>query len=104
MGKRKFTAEFKAELVLEVLRGEKELGEIAQKYQINPNQLRAWKAAFLEKAPTIFEGSKSEKDVAERERKEAEEKTAMLKTIGQLTLERDYLMAKAHERNKGVLL
>jgi len=104
MGKRKFTAEFKASLVLEVLRGEKELGEIAHEHQINPNQLRAWKAAFLEKAPTVLAESKTAREVAERERKAAEEKAAMLKTIGQLTLERDYLMAKAHERNKGVLL
>jgi putative transposase len=104
MGKRKFTAEYKADLVLEVLRGEKELGAIALENQINPNQLRAWKATFLEKSPLLFEGSKSEKEAAERERKAEEEKTAMLKTIGQLTLERDYLMAKAHEKNKGVLL
>ncbi len=49
MGKRKFTAEFKARLVLEVISGERELGEIASEHQINPNQLRAWKSAFLEK-------------------------------------------------------
>ncbi len=32
------------------------------------------------------------------------EKAEMLKTIGQLTLERDFLMKQAHEKNKGVLL
>jgi len=104
MGKRQYTAEFKAKVVLEILRGDEELGAIAQKYQINPNQLRTWRAAFLEKAPTLFEESKAARQAAEREREAAEKEVAMLKTIGQLTLERDYLMAQAHERNKGVPL
>lgn len=104
MGKRKFTAEFKTGLVLEVLRGERELGAIAAEHQINPNQLRAWKTSFLEKAPMVFEESKGTKEAARREEAAAEEKAAMLKTIGQLTLERDFLMKQAHERNKGVYL
>lgn len=104
MGKRKFTAEYKADLVLEVLRGERELGAIASEHQINPNQLRAWKTAFLEKAAMLFEESKAAKETARREQETAEEKAAMLKTIGQLTLERDFLMKQAHERNKGVHL
>lgn len=104
MGKRKFTAEFKAALVLEVLCGERELGEIASEHEINPNQLRAWKTAFLENAPTVFEESKSAKEAARREQEAAEEKAAMLKTIGQLTLERDFLMKQAHEQNKAVRL
>lgn len=104
MGKRKFTAEFKASLVLEVLQGERELGAIAAEHQINPNQLRAWKASFLEKAPQVFEDNKAVRVAERREKALAEEKAAMLKTIGQLTLERDFLMKEAHERNKGVHL
>jgi len=100
MSKRQYTAEFKAKVVLEILSGEEELGAIASKYQINPNQLRTWRAAFLEKAPTLFEESKAARQAAEREREAADEKAAMLKTIGQLTLERDFLMAEAHERNR----
>ena len=104
MSKRNFTAEFKAKLVVEVLREEKELGAIAQEHQINPNLLRTWKAAFLEKAPSLFEESKLTKQMALYTQKAAEEKAIMLKTIGQLTLERDFLMAQTHDVNKGVLL
>ncbi len=103
MSKRKFTAEFKAKIVLEVLSGERELGEIAAEHQINPNQLRTWKASFIEKAPTMFEESKAAKEAARREDELMAEKASMLKTIGQLTLERDFLMAQAHERNRGYL-
>lgn len=104
MKKRKFTADFKAKLVLEVLQGERELGKIAAEHQINPNQLRTWKAAFLEKAPMVFEEDKTAKEIARKEQEAQEEKSAMLKTIGQLTMERDFLMKQAHERNKGVRL
>jgi len=102
--RRKYTAEFKAKVVLKILAEEDELGAIAAEHKINPNQLRAWKKQFLEKAPTMFEDSKLAKETAEREKAAEEEKVAMLKTIGQLTLERDFLMAQAHDRNKGVLL
>jgi len=104
MGKRKFTAELKANLVLEVLSGERELGAIASEYQINPNQLRAWKTAFVEKAPQLFEESKALKEAQRRDKEISDEKAAMLKTIGQLTLERDFLMRQAQEKIKKVFL
>ena len=91
MGKRKFTAEFKTQLVLEVLREEREISEIAAEHEINPNQIRAWQKAFLEKAPTLFEESKQERELKRREKESVEEKADMLKTIGQLTMERDFL-------------
>jgi transposase-like protein len=104
MAKRKFTAEFKANLVLEVLRGERELGEIASEHQINPNQLRTWRAWFLENASTLFEDNKAAKDLERRAEASAREKAAMLETIGQLTLERDFLMKQVQGRGKGVPL
>jgi transposase-like protein len=104
MSKRKFTAEFKTKLVLELLSGEREIGEMALEHQINPNQLRTWRAQFLSKASTLFDDVKVKKE-AERKAEEAEaERASMLKTIGELTLERDFLMRQAHERNKGVYL
>ena len=50
MKKRTFSAEFKAKVVLEVLKGEKELNTIAQENEIAPNQIRNWKSEFLENA------------------------------------------------------
>ena len=83
--------------------GERELGEIALEHQINPNQLRAWKALFLEKAPILFEENKGAKEAARREQEQAEEGDDA-QEHWELTLERDFLMKQAHERNKGVLL
>jgi len=102
MTKRQYTAEFKTKIVLEILQGEQELGAIASKYQINPNQLRTWKALFLEKAPIVFETDRPGKEAAAREREASEEKATMLKTIGQLTMERDFLQQQVQGKIKGV--
>lgn len=91
MGKRQYSAEFKSKVVLEILREEQDLGAIASKYEINPNQLRTWKKSFLEKAPTLFEESRMERQNARREKEASEKEAAMLETIGQLTMERDFL-------------
>lgn len=87
-----YSPEFKAKIVLQVLTGEKELGEIARENNINPNLIRKWKTIFTEKASMIFEDQ--DKEAAEAKRKEAKlekKQKQMLTTIGQLTLERDYL-------------
>ena len=50
-----YSPEFKVKVVLQVLQGEKEIGELAQEYSINPNLIRKWKTEFLEKASMVFE-------------------------------------------------
>ena len=47
MGYKSYTAEYKTKVVLEVLREEKPLGEIASGYGLNPNMVRNWKTDFL---------------------------------------------------------
>ena len=96
MKKRVYTSEYKVKLILEILREDQTIGEIAAKYEINPNQLSNWRRDFLDKIPGVFDESKKERDIrrAEKEAAEkeaAEKEAAMLRTIGQLTIERDYL-------------
>jgi transposase-like protein len=59
--RRQFTAEFKTRVVLELLKEEKQLGELAAEYELSPNQLRNWRKEFLENAPKVFSQSKQEK-------------------------------------------
>ena len=92
MGQRRYTAQYKAKIVLEVLQGEKELGEIASENNLNPNMVRNWKREFLENASTVFEDPrKAEKEAKKKAEAQRKETARMLKTIGQLTLERDFL-------------
>ena len=92
MARTTYSAQFKTKLVLEVLKEEKELGTIAYENGINPNMLRNWKREFLENASTVFENpKKAEKQAKRKEESLRKETDQMLKPIGQLTLERDFL-------------
>lgn len=92
MSRGKYTPEFKARIVLEVLQGERELGAIAAENNLNPNMVRNWKAEFVENASSIFEEhGKAEREVKRKEAAAAKERDKMLKTIGQLTVERNFL-------------
>jgi transposase-like protein len=97
MGKTIYSAKFKADRVLEVLLGEEQLGAIASKHNLNPNMLRSWKKEFLEKSSMVFDESRREKELAAREREMEAQHEELLKTVGQLTLERDWLKKKSIE-------
>lgn len=87
-----YTAAFKTKIVLEVLREERELGEIAAEHNLSPNMVRNWKREFLDNAEIVFENPKKLEREAKRKEASLEKKNnQMLRTIGQLTLERDFL-------------
>jgi transposase-like protein len=81
MKKRTFTSEYKVKPVLEALRGERTISEIAADHEINPVRLANWRREFLEKAPAVFDNTKSERDRRRAERENAESEARMLKTI-----------------------
>ena len=86
MTRSNYTPAFKAKIVLEVLREERELGEIAAENNLNPNMVRNWKREFLDNAESVFaHPSKSEKEAKRKEAALEKQNTQMLKTIGQLT-------------------
>ena len=65
--RRNFSAKFKASLVLEVLKGEKDINTIATENDIQPNLLRNWKKEFLSKADVVFDESR-EDNLKEKEK------------------------------------
>ena len=97
MGKTTYSAKFKADRVLEVLREEEQLGAIASKYNLNPNMLRNWKREFIEKSSMVFDENRLNKEQAAKEREAEAEKEELYKKVGQLTLERDWLKKKSRE-------
>jgi putative transposase len=52
--RRSFTAEFKVQVVLELLRGDYSLSGASDHYQIKDSVLSRWKQEFLERAPQLF--------------------------------------------------
>jgi transposase-like protein len=56
MKKRKtYSGDFKARVVLELIRNKKGLTELADQYELHPNQIKNWKSIFLKQAMNIFE-------------------------------------------------
>ena len=86
------TAEFKAKVGLEAVRGVKTLSEIAQRYGVHPVLVGQWKREILEHAGAIFEARRGPKP---KDDKESEER--LYGEIGRLKMEVDWLKKKLGE-------
>jgi len=82
--RRKLGADFKTKVVLESLKEQMTLQELASKYEVTTGQIQTWKQDFLSNASVVFE-KKSDKQVVKSE----EDK--LYKKIGQLQVEVDFL-------------
>ena len=77
---------FKAKVALAAIKGEKSLAELAQQYDVHPNQITAWKAHVVEAASGLFGSAGAISDAPPA----IDVKTLHAK-IGELTLENDFL-------------
>lgn len=84
--RRKFSSEFKSQVAIEALKERYTLTELAQKFELHPNQISQWKQEFLERSKNIFEGSEKKKD----SQSEVDLENLYSK-IGRLEMERDFL-------------
>ena len=89
-----YTAEYKTRLVLEVLKEDKTLAEIASANKITPLNLQNWKKIFLANAELAMEPSKAIKEYKEANAKLVVEVGEYAKKVGQLTLEKDWAVGK----------
>ena len=83
--RRQFTSDFKVKVVLEVLRQDKTLNQIASDYDLHPQLVQTWKQEFIAVAPQAFDQQKgAQKPVADQ--------TAPLyEQIGRLQMELNWL-------------
>jgi len=89
--RKKHGTEFKAKVALEAIRGEQTIQEIAQKYEVHPNQVTQWKRKLLDNATSVFE-KPGKKNQEEKKAEEKEEK--LFSQIGRLQIENDFLKKK----------
>src|SRR6266496_1376980 len=63
--RRSFSAEMKARIALEGIKGQKTIQEIASHYGVHPNQVTNWKRQAIEGTPSLFADRRSQPDQSE---------------------------------------
>ena len=79
----------KAKIVLEVLREESTLNEIATNYGVSPQLISRWKAEFIVNMAAVFD--KKNIEVEQLKKEYSDEKEDLINQIGQLTVDLNWL-------------
>lgn len=88
--RKQYSAEFKAKVALEAIKGNKTINEIASHYEVHPNQITQWKKQVLDEVPQIFSNRR-----AQAQKDQAELTASLYQQIGQLQVELDWLKKKS---------
>lgn len=87
--RRRFSAQFKAKVAIEAIKGQRTIAELAGQYEVHPNQITQWKKQLLEAADQVFSHRQ------ESDRQNQDELTGKLyQQIGQMKVELDWLQKK----------
>jgi transposase-like protein len=84
--RRNHSPAFKVKVAVAAIKGDRTLSELAQHFDVHPNQITAWKGQLLEGAAEIFGGSRSGAEPAI-------DLKALHAKIGELALQNDFLSA-----------
>jgi len=81
----RYTAEFKAKVALAAVREEDTMPALSRRFGVHAHQIYKWKRELLENLPRAFSGGDDKASGG------SEREAGLLKKIGELTVERDFL-------------
>jgi transposase-like protein len=84
--RRKLSAEFKAKVALEAIRGVRSENELASRHGVHPSQIQKWKKQAIESLPELFRDGRSRDGKADEELK-----SRLYEQIGKLQVELEWL-------------
>jgi putative transposase len=88
--RKRYSAEFKARMAFEALKGEKTINELASEHGVHPTQIVQWKRYLQIEGPRLFTARSGKQEQADEALK-----AQLYQQIGQLKVELDWLKKKA---------
>jgi len=92
-----FSAELKFKVVMEVIREEGTLAQIASKYNVTTKSLTKWKREFIDNGVKIFTREKDKKEEQKKQEEQAKYIEKLQSKVGELTVQLDWLKKKSEE-------
>ena len=88
--RKSYSAEFKAKVALEAVKGDRSLAELASSYEVHPTQIGQWRKALVAGLPEVFSEKRRRKQQGDED-----EKARLYEEIGRLKVELDWLKKKS---------
>ena len=87
-----FPSSFKFKVAIEAVKNEKTMAELASSFEVNASQISKWKSELLDSGEKIFSKKRGPKKL-----KPIDDPDHLLREIGQLKIERDFLAKKYNQ-------
>lgn len=88
--RKRYSADLKAKIAVEAIKGQRTIQEIASHYEVHPNQVTQWKRQVLEGVADVFSNGRARADEADEQLK-----AELYQQIGKLQMELDWLKKKS---------
>ena len=87
--RKRFSKEFRAQVALVALKGDKTMSELASEFDVHPTQISAWRKELKDRAMEVF-GTPRDKAGVDKDQLIEE----LYKNLGQMKVENDWLKKK----------